>query len=87
MSQSAAPHARPAADGIVAAIEPHTGWHVSHAFYAFDRGKLAALPAAAAVETALEPCTGWHVTHSFDAFDRGRLAGLSAAARTAGVRE
>jgi peroxiredoxin len=65
VSQPAAPHARPAADGIAAAIEPHTGWHVSHTFYAFDRGKLAALPAdaraagASAFRAVLDP-TGPH---------------------------
>ena len=55
MSQPAAPHARPAtAEGIAAAIEPHTGWHVTHAFYAFDRSRLGALSAAARAEGVAE---------------------------------
>jgi len=60
VSQSVAHHARPAAaEGVTAAIEPHTGWHVSHLFYAFDRQRLATLPAdvrAAGVAAFREAC-------------------------------
>ena len=55
MSQPASPHARPAgSESIVAAIEPHTGWHVAHLFYAFDRQRLAALSAEARAAGAAE---------------------------------
>jgi peroxiredoxin len=62
VSQPTVPQGRPAAaEGVAAAIEPNTGWHVSHLFYAFDRGRLAALPpearaaGAAAFRAALDP--------------------------------
>ena len=62
MSQPVAHHARPVgAEGVAAAIEPHTGWHVSHLFYAFDRQRLASLPpdvraaGAAAFRAACDP--------------------------------
>ncbi|MFM8986918.1 MAG: hydrogen peroxide-dependent heme synthase [Planctomycetia bacterium] len=49
---SAAPH-RPggppphaAAQTIETSIEPCSGWHVTHSFYAFDRGRLAGFTAA-----------------------------------------
>ena len=42
---SASPHA--AAAAVETALEPCTGWHVTHSFYAFDRGRLAGLSAAA----------------------------------------
>jgi chlorite dismutase len=38
------PHA--AAQAVETSIAPCTGWHVTHSFYAFDRGRLAALSAA-----------------------------------------
>ncbi len=38
------PHA--AAQAVETSIEPCTGWHVTHSFYALDRGRLAALSAA-----------------------------------------
>ena len=37
----AAPH-----EAVEASIEPVSGWHVTHSFYAFDHAKLASLPAA-----------------------------------------
>jgi len=46
MSDSAAPAGRPAPaahDAISTAIEPSSGWHVSHLFYAFDRERLGRL--------------------------------------------
>jgi chlorite dismutase len=58
------PGAPPAAEAhasITTAIEPSTGWHVSHFFYAFDRDRLARLsPVAvregmAAFTTTLDP--------------------------------
>ena len=60
MSQPAGSHARPAPDPSPPAIEPHTGWHVAHLFYRFDRARLAALPeqqraAGAALRAALDP--------------------------------
>ncbi len=62
MSQPASPHSRPAgAESIAAAIEPQTGWHVSHLFYAFDRAKLAGFgpearaAGAAEFRAALDP--------------------------------
>ena len=36
--------------GVETSIEPCTGWHCSHLFYAFDRAKLAALSTAARAE-------------------------------------
>jgi peroxiredoxin len=60
VSQPAAPHARPA-EAVEAAIEPRTGWHVAHLFYAFDRARLASLSAearaagVAAFRDALDP--------------------------------
>jgi peroxiredoxin len=39
-----------AAPAVEAAIEPLTGWHVAHLFYAFDRTTLAALDAATVAE-------------------------------------
>jgi len=64
MSDSAFPAGRPAPaahDAIATAIEPSSGWHVSHFFYAFDRDRLGRLSAAArsagarAFATALDP--------------------------------
>jgi peroxiredoxin len=45
------PHHGPeSAATITTSIEPTTGWHVSHIFYAFDRARLASLSHAARVE-------------------------------------
>jgi peroxiredoxin len=64
MSDSAPPAGRPAPaahDAIATAIEPSSGWHVNHFFYAFDRDRLGGLSAAArsagarAFATALDP--------------------------------
>jgi len=61
MSRPASPHPMPPAAPIEAAIEPATGWHVNHLFYAFDRARLAALTGpernagAAALASALDP--------------------------------
>ncbi len=45
------PHGPGAAHAAVeTAIEPCTGWHCTHSFYAFDRGRLAALTPAAQAE-------------------------------------
>ena len=52
MSQPAAPHRHggppphAAAQAIETSIEPCTGWHVTHSFYALDRGRLAGMTAA-----------------------------------------
>ena len=44
-------HAAGAAHAAVeTAIEPCTGWHCSHLFYAFDRARVAGLSAAARAE-------------------------------------
>ena len=45
------PHAAAHA-AVETAITPCTGWHCSHLFYAFDRGRLAALSAAGRAEGA-----------------------------------
>ncbi|MFM7034949.1 MAG: hydrogen peroxide-dependent heme synthase [Planctomycetia bacterium] len=42
MSRPAHSHAAPSTD---VSVEPSTGWHVTHSFYRFDRGVLAALDA------------------------------------------
>jgi len=68
MSQPAArpsaPHGHPAAaahDAVQTAVQPSSGWHVSHLFYAFDRQRLASLgptvvaAGAAAFRAALDP--------------------------------
>jgi len=53
------PHRQPGDDTV--SMEPSTGWHVSHLFYAFDRSRLAALSlrqlaeGMAAFEAALDP--------------------------------
>ncbi len=61
---SVPPSGRPAAPGheaVETAIEPSSGWHVSHFFYAFDRERLARLPealrreGAAGFAAALDP--------------------------------
>jgi peroxiredoxin len=45
------PHHGPeSAANVTTSIEPTTGWHVSHIFYAFDRARLAGLSHAARVE-------------------------------------
>ena len=44
MSRPASHHPDPAAAAEVS-VEPSSGWHVTHSFYRFDRGALAALPA------------------------------------------
>ena len=52
VSQPAAPHRHggppphAAAQAIETSIEPCTGWHVTHSFYALDRGRLAGMTAA-----------------------------------------
>lgn len=48
------PHGGPSAAhaAVETAIEPCTGWHCSHLFYAFDRGRVAALTPAARAEGA-----------------------------------
>ncbi len=38
------PHSAAGHEAITTAIEPSTGWHVTHSFYAFDRERLARLP-------------------------------------------
>ncbi len=61
MSRPAGPHAHPPADASPPAVEPRTGWHVAHLFYAFDRRRLAELPpearaaGLAAFHEALDP--------------------------------
>lgn len=63
-TRPAAAHGHPGApahDAVQTAVEPSSGWHVSHLFYTFDRQRLAALgPAAVAAgaeafRAALDP--------------------------------
>ena len=55
------PHAPAAHEAVETSIEPSSGWHVSHFFYAFDRERLARLSeaerriGAAAFTAALDP--------------------------------
>ncbi len=53
-TQRPAGHHHHAAVGqnVETSVEPCTGWHVTHSFYAFDRGRLAALSPAARAEGA-----------------------------------
>jgi peroxiredoxin len=46
-SSSAHGHSPSPHDAVETSIQPVTGWHVTHSFYAFDRGRLAALPTTA----------------------------------------
>jgi peroxiredoxin len=60
------PHAeRPAAaPAVEAAIEPVTGWHVAHLFYAFDRAALAGLDPASLAEGCRAFCEALDPTAS-----------------------
>lgn len=61
MSRPASPHAPAANAAVETSIQPASGWHVSHLFYAFDRLQLARLSrvernaGAAAFAAALSP--------------------------------
>ena len=61
MSRPASPHAPAASAAVETSIQPASGWHVSHLFYAFDRLQLARLSrvernaGAAAFAAALSP--------------------------------
>lgn len=61
MSRPASPHATAAGAAVETSTQPASGWHVSHLFYAFDRGRLSELSqternaGAAAFAAALDP--------------------------------
>lgn len=46
MSRPASPHAPAAGASVETSTQPASGWHVSHLFYAFDRGQLSRLTQA-----------------------------------------